>query len=168
MYIKTYVEISPGLVLPVISFSQASAHSRTMSVAYLSQSVSVLVWAEEIILLILTLSSESKLVFWLSVWDLVDSEPFICSSQETRKVSFNILDIIEFRCQWVVDINHNDLPVSLFFIKQSHNTKDLDLLDLSWVADQFADLTDIQWIIVTLGFRLRMDDVGILPCLQDC
>jgi len=31
----TYVEISPGLVLPVISLSQASAHSRTMSVAYL-------------------------------------------------------------------------------------------------------------------------------------
>jgi hypothetical protein len=32
---ETYVETSPGLVLPVMSFSQASAHSRTMSVAYL-------------------------------------------------------------------------------------------------------------------------------------
>lgn len=28
------VETSPGVVLPVMSFSQASAHSRTMSVAY--------------------------------------------------------------------------------------------------------------------------------------
>src|SRR6266536_2913527 len=32
----TYVEMSPGWDLPVMSFSQASAHSRTMSVAYLS------------------------------------------------------------------------------------------------------------------------------------
>lgn len=35
---ETYTETSPGWVLPVMSFSQASAHSRTMSVAYLSQS----------------------------------------------------------------------------------------------------------------------------------
>lgn len=32
---ETYTETSPGWVLPVTSFSQASAHSRTMSVAYL-------------------------------------------------------------------------------------------------------------------------------------
>lgn len=30
-----YVETSPGLVFPVINFSQASAHSRTISDAYL-------------------------------------------------------------------------------------------------------------------------------------
>ena len=33
--VETYVETSPGWVLPVISFSHASAHSRTMSAAYL-------------------------------------------------------------------------------------------------------------------------------------
>jgi len=54
-----------------------------------------------------------------------------------------------------------------FLIKQSHNTKDLDLLDLSRMSDQFADLADIQWIIVTLGLRLRMNNVGILPCLRE-
>jgi hypothetical protein len=32
---KTYRETSPGWVLPVMSFSHASAHSRTTSVAYL-------------------------------------------------------------------------------------------------------------------------------------
>ncbi len=31
----TYVEIPPGWVLPVMSFSHASAHSRTTSMAYL-------------------------------------------------------------------------------------------------------------------------------------
>lgn len=33
--VRLVVEISPGLVLPVMSLSQASEHSRTMSVAYL-------------------------------------------------------------------------------------------------------------------------------------
>ena len=119
---KAYVEISPGLVLPVINFSQASAHSRTMSVAYLYQLVSISVRKKENILLVLALSSESKLVLWLSIWDLVDSEPFICSPQKTRKVSLNILNIIELWCQWVVDVDNNNLPVGLFLIKQSHNT----------------------------------------------
>jgi len=63
------------------------------------------------ILLILALSSESKLVLWLSIWDLVDSEPFICSPQQAWKVSLNVLDIVELGCQWVVDIDNNDLPV---------------------------------------------------------
>jgi hypothetical protein len=40
------------------------------------------------------------------------------------------------------------------------------LLDLSWVSDQFADLADVQWVIVTLGLRLRVDNVGILPGLK--
>ncbi len=81
-------------------------------------------------------------------------------------MSLNILDIIELGRQWVVDIDNNDLPVGLFLIKQSHDAKNLDLLDLSWVSDQFADLADVQWVIVTLGLRLRVDNVGILPGLK--
>ena len=34
-YHNTYVEIPPGCVFPVMSLSQASAHSRTTSMAYL-------------------------------------------------------------------------------------------------------------------------------------
>ncbi len=76
-----YVETSPGLVLPVMSFSQASAHSRTTSVAYLHM-ISILFLFFPLIhsLLVLALACESKLVLWLSVWDLVDSEPLIGSS----------------------------------------------------------------------------------------
>ena len=37
----TYSEISPRFVLPVISLSQASAHSRMMSVAYLCKYISL-------------------------------------------------------------------------------------------------------------------------------
>jgi predicted membrane protein len=79
---RTYIEISPGLVLPVINFSQASAHSRTISDAYLDNHE--LINNTKItayLLLIFALASECELVFRLSVWDLIDSEPFICSSQ---------------------------------------------------------------------------------------
>jgi len=120
----------------------------------------------EIVLLVLALSGESKLVLWLSVWDFVDSEPFICSPQETREVSLNILDIIELGCQRIVDIDDNDLPVGFFLIKQSHDTKNLYLLDLSRISDQFTDLADVQWVIIALGLCLRMDNVGIFPGLE--
>jgi len=106
------------------------------------------------------------LVLWLSVWDLVDTEPLIGSSQQTWEVSLDILNIIELRSQWVVDINDNDLPVGLLLIEQSHDTKNLDLLDLTWVSDQFTDLADIQWIVVSLSLGLWVDDVGVLPCLE--
>jgi hypothetical protein len=118
------------------------------------------------LLLVLALSSESKLILRLSIWDLVDSEPLIGSPQKTRKVSLNILDIIELGSQWVVDINDNNLPVGLLLIQQSHDTEDLDLLDLTRVSDQLADLADVQWIVVTLGLGLRVDNVGVLPSLN--
>ena len=80
-------------------------------------------------------------------------------------MSLDILNIIELRSQWVVDIDDDNLPVGLLLIKKSHDTKDLDLLDLTRVSDQLTDLADIQWIVVTLGLGLGVDDVGVLPCL---
>lgn len=117
-------------------------------------------------LLVLALSSESKLVLWLSIWDFVDSEPLICSSQETWKMSLNVFNVIELRCQWVVDVDDNDLPVSLLLIEQSHNSKDLDLLDLTWVSDSLTDLADVQRIVIALCLGLWVDNIGVLPCLK--
>ena len=34
------------------------------------------------ILAVLALSAESELVLWLSIWDLVDAEPFVRRSQQ--------------------------------------------------------------------------------------
>jgi hypothetical protein len=116
-------------------------------------------------LLVLALSSESKLVLWLSVWDFVDSEPFVCSPQKTGKVSLNIFYVVKLRSQWVVDVNDDDFPVSLLLIKESHDTENLDLLDLTWVSDQFTDLANIQWVIVTLGLGFWVDDIRIFPSL---
>jgi len=119
------------------------------------------------ILLVLAFSSESELVLWLSIRNLVDSEPLIRSPQKTREVSLNILNIIELRCQRIVDINDNDLPVGLLLIKQSHDSEDLDLLDLTRVSNQFTNLADIQWIVVALGLGLGVDDIRVFPSLGE-
>ena len=116
---------------------------------------------------ILALAAERELVLWLSVWDLVDSEPLIGGTEETWQMSLNILDIIQLGCQWIVDINNNDLPVGFALVQQCHDAQDFDLLDLTSVADQLADLADVQWIIVTLSLGLGMDDVRIFPSLVD-
>lgn len=117
--------------------------------------------------LVLALAGESELVLWLSVWDLVDAEPLIGRSQKTWQVALDILDIVELWCQWVVDINDNDLPVGFLLVKESHDTKDLDLLDLSWVADKLTDLADVQWVVVALGLGLWVDDIWVLPGLWE-
>lgn len=44
--------------------------------------VAALPYHLESILSVLALAAERKLVFWLSVWDFVDSEPLICSPQQ--------------------------------------------------------------------------------------
>ena len=116
---------------------------------------------------VLALAAESELVLWLSVWDLVDSEPLVGGTEKTWQVSLNILDVVQLGSQWVIDIDDNDLPVGLALIQQCHDTKDLDLLDLTSVTNQFADLADVQWVIVTLGLGLGVDNVGVFPCLAD-
>ena len=163
----TYSEISPGLVLPVIKRSQASAHSRTMSVAYLAQAWSAGIRAISYInpLLVLALARERKLVLWLSVWDLVNTEPLIRSPQYPRQMTFHVLDIVEFRRQWIVDINDDDLPVGLLFIEQGHHAKNFDLLDLAWFGYEFANFANVERVVVSFGFRFRMGLVWVFPGL---
>lgn len=84
------------------------------------------------ILLVLALAGERKLVLWLSVWDLVDAEPLICRPQKTWQVSLDILNVVEPIRQWVLDIDDNDLPVSLTLVKQCHDAEHLDLFDITW------------------------------------
>ena len=81
-------------------------------------------------------------------------------------MSLDVFDIVELWCQRVVDIDDDNLPVGLLLVEQSHDPKDLDLLDLTRVSDQLADLADVQWVVVALGFGLWVDDVGVLPGLR--
>lgn len=50
-------------------------------------------------------------------------------------------------------------------VEKSHDTEDLDLLDLTGVADLLANLADIQGIIITASLGLGMGLSGILPGL---
>jgi hypothetical protein len=80
----------------------------------------------------------------------------------------DILNVVELRCQWVVDVNHNDLPVGLFLIEQCHDAENLDLFDLSRLGNQFSDLANVKWVIVTLCFGLWMNNIGVFPSLGEC
>lgn len=116
--------------------------------------------------LVLALAREGELVLGLSIGDLVDTEPLVGSAEETREVALNILDVVELGGQGILDVDDDDLPVSLLLVEQSHNTEDLDLLDLTGVTDELANLADIKRVVVTLGLRLGVNGVGVLPGLS--
>ena len=59
------------------------------------------------------------------------------------------------------------LPVGLTLVDQGHDAEDLDLLDLTNVANLLTDLADIERIVVALGLRLRVEGGGVLPGLRD-
>ena len=42
----------------------------------------------------LALAAESKLILWLSIWDLVDAEPFVRRSQPTWQMSLDVFNIV--------------------------------------------------------------------------
>lgn len=117
------------------------------------------------VLLVLALAGEGELVLWLSVWDLVDAEPFVGGAEETWQVALDVLNVVQLWRQWVVDVDDDDLPVGLALVEQSHDSKNLDLLDLAGLGDGLTDLADIQWVVVTLGLGLWVGDVWVLPCL---
>lgn len=118
-------------------------------------------------LLVLALAGESELVLGLAVRDLVDAEPLVGGTDEAGEVTLNILNVVELGGKRVVDVNDNDLPVGLLLVEKGHDTEDLDLLDLAGVADELADLADVERVIVTLGLGLGVDGVGVLPGLGE-
>jgi hypothetical protein len=119
------------------------------------------------VVLVLALASEGKLVLRLAIGNLVDTEPLIGGAEKTRQVSLNVLDVVQLGGERVIDINDNDLPVSLLLVEESHDTEDLDLLDLTRVTDELTDLADIERIVVALGLGLGVDSVRVLPGLGE-
>lgn len=81
-------------------------------------------------------------------------------------MALDVLNVVEFRSKRVVYVNNDDLPVSLLFVKESHDAENLDLLDLPSVTDKLANLANVERVVVALGLGLRVDDVGILPGLE--
>ena len=81
-------------------------------------------------------------------------------------MSLNVLNIVESRCQWVIHVDDDDLPVSLLFVEQGHDSQDFDLLDLSGSCNKLSDLADIERIVITLGLGLGMENIWVLPSLE--
>lgn len=77
----------------------------------------------------------------------------------------NILNVVQLGCEWIPNINDENLPVGLTLIEQGHDTEDLDLLDLADESNLFADLANVQRIIVTLRLGLGVGMVRVLPGL---
>jgi hypothetical protein len=117
------------------------------------------------VLLVLALAGEGELVLGLAVWDLVDAEPLVCGAEKPRKVALNVLNIVELGGQGIVHVDDHDLPVRLTLVEQSHDTENLDLDDLSRLVDELTNLADVQRVVVALGFRLLVDNIGVLPRL---
>lgn len=116
---------------------------------------------------VLGLARESKLVLWLSIGDFVNPEPLVRRANKTRKVPLDILNVVQLAGKRVVDIDDNDFPVRLAFVEKGHHAEHFHLLDLASVADLLADLAHVQRVIVTLGFRVGVCRVGVLPSLRE-
>ena len=108
------------------------------------------------------------MVLWLAIWDLVDTEPLIRGAEKAWKVTLDILNIVKLGRERVVHINDNDLPVGLALVEESHDTENLDLLDLTWLGNQFTNLADIEWVVVTLLLGLWVSDIWVFPGLWEC
>ena len=117
------------------------------------------------VLLVLALAGESELVLGLAVGDLVDAEPLVGGAQKAGQVTLNVLNVVELSGKRVVDVDDNDLPIGLLLIDQGHDTQNLNLLNLTGVADQLTNLANIERVVVTLGLGLGVDRVGVLPGL---
>jgi hypothetical protein len=80
-------------------------------------------------------------------------------------VTLDVLDVVQLGRKRILDVNNNNFPVGFAFVKECHDTKNFDLLNLSDKADLLADLANIERVVVTLGLSLRMLDRRVFPGL---
>jgi hypothetical protein len=73
---------------------------------------------------------------------------------------------VKLGCKGVIDINDKDLPVSLTLVKESHDTKSLDLLDLTRVSNLLTNFANVNGVIVATSLSLGVNLVGVFPGLR--
>lgn len=81
-------------------------------------------------------------------------------------MALNVLNVVQLGGKGILDVDDDDLPVGLAFVEEGHDTEDLDLLDLSNVADLLADLADIERVVISLGLGLGVELRRVLPGLR--
>lgn len=80
-------------------------------------------------------------------------------------MSLDIFDVVELGSQRVVDVDDENLPVCLSLVEESHDAEDLDLLDLTGVANSLADFADVERVVVALCLCLWVGSSWVFPCL---
>merc|ERR1712003_543325 len=105
---------------------------------------------------------ESEFVEWLVIGGLVPSEPFSDSGLDGLG---DILDVVVFLGERIIDGNGNNLPVQFAIVDHSENTKNLDFVDASGIEGLGSDFDNIDRIVVTHDFQLGVLDVGVFPSL---
>lgn len=81
-------------------------------------------------------------------------------------MALDVLDVVEFGGQGVVDVDDDDLPIGFAFVEECHHAEDFDLLDLAGVRDCFADFADVEGVVVAGGFGVGVCAVGVFPGLE--
>ena len=56
------------------------------------------------VLLVLAFTTEGELVLGLAIRDLVDAEPLIGCTEETRKMTFDVFDVVQLGGKGIVDL----------------------------------------------------------------
>jgi hypothetical protein len=119
------------------------------------------------VLLVLGLSGESKSVLWLAIGNFVDPEPFVGRADQSWQVPLNILNVVEPIGKRIVDVDDDDLPVSLALVEQCHDAQNFDLLNLASVANLFTDLADVQRVVITFSLGLGVGLGRVFPGLGE-
>jgi hypothetical protein len=58
-------------------------------------------------------------------------------------MTLDILDVVQLGRERVLDVDDEDLPVGLAFVKECHDAEDFNLLDLPYITHLFANLADV-------------------------
>lgn len=78
----------------------------------------------------------------------------------------NILDVVELGSERIGNVDNDNFPIGLALIQESHDTENLDLLDLANIAYLLANLANIKWVVIALGFGLSMRLGRVFPGLK--
>lgn len=80
-------------------------------------------------------------------------------------MTLDILNIVQLGRERVLYVDDEDLPVGLAFVKECHDAEDFNLLNLPYITHLFADLADVQRIVVAVGLGLAVLLSRVLPSL---
>ncbi len=109
---------------------------------------------------------ESKIIRWLSIWHLVQPEPFSRGCEEARHEAFYVVDIVHIVRHSISYVNDNQLPVRLAGIDQGQDAQYLDLLDLASIGDGLSNVARIDRVIVAFGLCVGVYVIWVFPCLK--